>query len=297
MPKETKESRKIKKIKKSKSEHGEKNSEKDGGKNSEKNMKSKNEQDDKKNSEKNMKENNEKKESKKSENVKQEHRKRILITSALPYANGAIHLGHIVEYVQTDIYVRYLKLFNKNVKTVYVCADDTHGTPIQLNAQKQGVAPEQLIERYSAEHQKDFKDFLIEFDSYYSTNSRENKELSDEFFLKAKKRGHIYTKSMELSYCNVCERFLPDRFVRGTCPKCGAPDQYGDVCEKCNSTHKTTDLKNSYCAICKNLASRKKSEHYFFKLSNFQKKLKEWINNSQGIQKEIKHFLNDLLKK
>ncbi len=223
--------------------------------------------------------------------------KRILITSALPYANGSIHLGHIVEYVQTDIYVRYLKLFNRTAKTIYVCADDTHGTPIQLNAQKQGVTPEQLIEKYHKEHQKDFKDFLIDFDSYYSTNSRENKELADEFFLKAKKKGHIYTKDIELAYCDNCKRFLPDRFVRGTCPECSAPDQYGDVCEKCNSAYKTTDLKHPYCAVCKNSAVRKESEHYFFKLSDFQERLKDWINTNAGIQKEIKHFLNEWLKK
>jgi len=211
--------------------------------------------------------------------------KRILVTSALPYANGPIHIGHLVEYIQTDIFVRFLKLTGKDV--IYCCADDTHGAPIAINAEKEGIKPEKFIEKWFKEHVKDFKDFLIEFDSYYSTNSKENKKYCDIIFNAAKKKGYIYVKEIEHAYCDHCKRFLPDRYVKGKCPKCGAEDQYGDVCEVCNATYNTTDLINPHCTICGRKPTTKKSDHYFFKLSVFSKKLGKWI-----LSEHLKFFLD-----
>jgi methionyl-tRNA synthetase len=172
---------------------------------------------------------------------------KILVTSALPYANGSIHIGHLVEYIQTDIFVRFLKLIGEDV--IYCCADDTHGTPIEINANKLGITPEKLIEKYHQEHQEDFSKFFIEFDNYYSTNSEENKYYSDLIFNKLKDKNLIYTKDVENYYDEDEKRFLPDRFVKGKCPKCQAEDQYGDVCEKCNATYKPIDLIEPYSTI------------------------------------------------
>ncbi len=221
--------------------------------------------------------------------------KRILITAALPYANGSIHLGHMVEYIQADIYTRALKSFGR--KAVFVCADDTHGAPIEIKAASLNIKPEQLIAKYYEEHIKDFADFNIQFDSYYSTNSSENKEFSDYIFNKLKHAGHIYKKSIEVIYCQHCKRFLPDRYVKGTCPKCKAHDQYGDVCEKCGNTHKTTDLINPKCAVCGNIPEKKTSEHYFFKLSAYHDKLKRFFHTAQlqpEIVNSVSSFLEDL---
>ncbi len=215
--------------------------------------------------------------------------KRVLITSALPYANGPIHIGHLVEYIQTDIYSRFLKL--KGVKAVYVCADDTHGTPIEINARKLGIDPEELIAKYHDEHKKDFNDFHIKFDSYYTTNSDENKKFSDYVFNALKQKGLIYQKDVELTYCSHCKRFLPDRFVKGTCPKCGKEDQYGDVCEHCNTTYKPIDLIDPYCSICKNPPVRKISNHYFFKLSELSGELKKWLLSNKRLQQETRNFV------
>jgi methionyl-tRNA synthetase len=220
--------------------------------------------------------------------------KRIIVTSALPYANGPIHIGHLVEYIQTDIYVRFLKL--KGVDVVYCCADDTHGTPIELKAKELGISPEQLISDVYKEHVQDFSTFLIEFDSYYSTNSKENKQFSDLFFLRLKEKELVYIKEVEVTYCEFDKRTLPDRYVKGTCPKCGAPDQYGDVCEKCNATYKTTDLIHPYCTLCKNPPIRKKSNHYFFKLSSFSAQLGKWLTENENIQPETKNFALNWIK-
>ncbi len=215
--------------------------------------------------------------------------KRVFITSALPYANGSIHLGHLVEYIQTDIYARYRRLKGDNV--VYVCADDTHGTPIEINAMKQGIKPEELIERYHKEHIEDFSKFDIKFDIFYSTNSPENKYYSELFYKKLKENGYIYQKDIELHYCENDKRFLPDRYIKGKCPKCGAPDQYGDVCEKCNSTYDTSEVIDPYCVICGNKPIIKPAKHYFFKLSAFTKDLREFIENSEFLQDEIKNYV------
>jgi methionyl-tRNA synthetase len=219
---------------------------------------------------------------------------KILVTSALPYANGPIHIGHLVEYIQTDIFVRFLKLVGKDA--IYCCADDTHGTPIEIAAKKEGIIPEELIGRYHKEHLRDFTSFHIKFDSYYSTNSDENKKFSDLIFTKAKEKGLIYQKDVELTFCEKCGRFLPDRYVKGKCPKCGAEDQYGDVCEECNSTYKTVDLVEPYCTVCGTAPIRKISKHYFFKLSSFSDKLKKWLEHNKKLQPEIKNYVLNWIK-
>ncbi|MCH8004530.1 MAG: methionine--tRNA ligase [Nanoarchaeota archaeon] len=220
--------------------------------------------------------------------------KKIIITSALPYANGPLHVGHLVEYIQTDIFVRFLKLIGKDV--VYCCADDTHGAPIEIKADELGIKPEQLIAKFFKEHQEDFKNFHIEFDSYYTTNSKENKYFSDLFFERLKKKRLIYKKEIEVTYCEYCKRTLPDRYVKGKCPKCNAPNQYGDVCEVCNATYETVDLIEPYCVICRNKPIRKKSEHYFFKLSSLSDKLEKYINGNKNFQQEIKNFVLNWIK-
>lgn len=214
---------------------------------------------------------------------------KLVITSALPYANGPIHLGHLVEYIQTDVYVRFLRLAGEQV--IYCCADDTHGAPIEINAYKLGISPEELIARSYQEHTEDFDKFQISFDSYYSTNSPENKEFSDLIFSRLRERGDIYRKVVELSYCPKCQRFLPDRYVKGTCPRCGAPDQYGDNCEACNATYATTDLIGAYCAICKTAPVRRESEHYFFRLSSYSDRLRAWLTGNTNLQDEIKNYI------
>ncbi len=222
-------------------------------------------------------------------------KKRILVTSALPYANGPIHLGHMVEYVQADVFVRAQRLMNEDI--LFICADDTHGTPIEINAAKQGTSPEELIKKYYDEHTRDFSDFLISFDNYYTTNSPENKKYSDLFFTTLNEKGFIIQRIVELTFCETCSRYLPDRYVKGTCPKCRAQDQYGDVCEKCNAAYKTTDLINPYCANCGSIPVRKNSMHYFFKLSAFSKQLEEWLKSNQNLQEEAKNFVLEWIRK
>ena len=220
---------------------------------------------------------------------------KIVVTSALPYANGSIHIGHLVEYIQTDIFVRFLKLIGKDA--IYCCADDTHGTPIEIKATQLGIKPEELIAKFHKEHQKDFADFNIHFDSYYSTNSPENKKYADQIFLALKDKGLIYTKEVESFYDKKAKRYLPDRYVKGECPNCGAADQYGDVCEKCNSTHKPIDLINPYSTVSGEKPVRKKSMHYFFKLSSLSDKLENWFKSNKKLQPEIINYLQNWIKK
>lgn len=212
---------------------------------------------------------------------------RILITSALVYANGPVHIGHLVEYIQTNIYVRFLKLNGHNA--FYCGADDTHGTPIEINAAKQGVTPEEFIARWWKEHDEDYKRYGIIYDSYYTTHSPENQRYTELIFQRLNDAGYIYTKDVELTYCENCKRYLPDRYVKGICPKCGAKDQYGDVCEKCNATYSTTDLIEPYCSICGTKPIKKNSRHYFFKLNEFSSKLEEWLVNNKNLQPEIRN--------
>ena len=193
-------------------------------------------------------------------------RRRILVTSALPYANGAIHLGHLVEYIQTDIWVRFQKMRGHEVH--YVCADDTHGTPIMLRADAEGIGPRQLIERVWHEHKRDFDGFLIGFDNYYSTDSPENRAFCEDIYLQLKSRDLIAVRSVEQFYDPVKEMFLPDRYIKGECPKCGARDQYGDSCEVCGSTYSPTELKNPYSVVSGAKPERRASEHHFFRLSD-----------------------------
>ena len=203
--------------------------------------------------------------------------RKILVTSALPYANGSIHLGHLVEYIQTDIWVRFQKMQGHTVH--YVCADDTHGTPIMLRAEKEGITPEALIEGVHKEHSADFDDFLVGFDNYYSTNSDENKTLSQAIYKALKVNGKIATKTIEQFYDPVKNMFLPDRFIKGECPKCHAKDQYGDSCEVCGATYNPTELIGAYSAVSGAAPVRKETEHHFFKLSDCEAFLKEWTRS------------------
>jgi len=220
------------------------------------------------------------------------HPKRhILVTSALPYANGSIHLGHLVEYIQTDIWVRFQKMYGN--QCTYVCADDAHGTPIMLRAQSEGITPEQLIADTDKEHRADFAEFLIDFDNFHSTHSDENKELSQDIYTRLKKAGHIHSKTIKQAYDPEKEMFLPDRFIRGECPKCGTEDQYGDNCEACGSTYSPTDLINPVSAVSGATPIEKESEHYFFALGDFTAMLKDWVNTSGHVQTEITNKLNE----
>ena len=201
----------------------------------------------------------------------------ILVTSALPYANGSIHLGHLVEYIQTDIWVRFQKLRGNHC--YYVCADDAHGTPIMLRAQHEGITPEMLIARVYAEHCQDFADFSINFDNYHSTHSPENQYFASLIYTRLREKGHIHSEVIRQAYDPVKEMFLPDRFIRGECPRCGAKDQYGDSCEVCGATYNPTDLKNPVSAISGATPIEKDSEHFFVKLGDFEAMLREWTSS------------------
>ena len=216
--------------------------------------------------------------------------RKILVTSALPYANGGIHLGHLVEYIQTDIWVRFQKMQGNTVH--YVCADDTHGTPIMLRAEKEGITPEALIAKVHKEHYADFSEFLVEFDNYYSTNSPENKELASGIYKALKANGKIATKTIEQFYDPVKNMFLPDRFIKGECPKCHAKDQYGDSCEVCGATYNPTELINPFSAVSGAAPVRKETEHYFFKLSECSDFLRGWTR-SGTLQQEAANKMNE----
>ncbi len=202
-------------------------------------------------------------------------KRKIVVTSALPYANGALHLGHLVEYLQTDFWVRYQKMMGNDC--VYVCADDTHGTPIMIRARKEGITPEALINRSYRARVKEFGAFEMGFDLYGSTNCDENRALSESIYLRLKERGLISRRSVEQLYCEHCGMFLPGRFVKGTCPKCGAKDQYGDGCEVCNATYNANELVEPYCAVCGGKPVMRASEQLFFELEPFRDFLKAWI--------------------
>ena len=192
--------------------------------------------------------------------------RKILVTNALPYANGDIHLGHLVGYIQADIWVRYQRMRGHSVH--YVCADDTHGTPVMLRAEKENLTPEQLIARVHGEHLRDFTDFGVAFDNYHSTHSAENRAYAEDIYGKLKSAGFIDTRAIEQYYDPLKEMFLPDRFIKGECPKCGAADQYGDNCEVCGAAYAPTELKNPYSAVSGAKPVLRTSEHYFFRLSD-----------------------------
>ena len=205
-------------------------------------------------------------------------RRRILITSALPYANGPIHLGYLLEAVQTDIWARFQRL--RGHECYYVCADDTHGTPVMLRAQSLGITPEQLIEQVNEEHRRDLADMLISLDNFGSTHCAENKALCDQMYLAHRQAGYIDRRSVSQAYDEKAAMFLPDRYVKGICPVCSTPDQYGDSCEHCGSTYTPADLKNPISVVSGTTPVWRQSEHYFFKLSAFEKPLKSWVGSS-----------------
>jgi methionyl-tRNA synthetase len=219
--------------------------------------------------------------------------RQILVTSALPYANGQIHIGLLVEYIQTDIWVRFQRMRGHEVH--YVGADDTHGTPIMLRAEKEGITPKELIANVWKEHKRDFDDFLVSFDNYYSTDSAENKTLSEEIYIKLREAGLIEKRAIEQAYDPVKEMFLPDRFIKGECPKCGAKDQYGDSCEKCGATYAPTDLKNPFSVVSGATPIRKVSDHYFFKLSDprCESFLREWTQVKTPLQAEARNKMKE----
>lgn len=217
---------------------------------------------------------------------------KILVTSALPYANGPIHIGHAVEYIQTDIYVRFLRSCGKDV--VYFCADDTHGTPIELSAQKQGVKPEEFIAGIYALHKKDFEELGVSVDWFHSTNSPENRHYAELIYGRLKDKGDIEKREIEQAYCEHDKRFLPDRFIKGTCPNCKATDQYGDSCEKCGKAYSSTDLLDPKCSLCGTPPVRKNSTHLFFKLSKHEGFLREVLKRpgflNQGLATQLGSF-------
>lgn len=228
--------------------------------------------------------------------------RKILVTSALPYANGPIHLGHVLEGIQTDIWVRFQKAIGN--ECYFFCADDTHGTPVMLAARKEKITPEQLIDRVGREHYKDLTSFGIDYDNYDSTHSKANQEISKDIYLKLKENGHISKRSIEQAYCEKDLMFLPDRFIKGTCPNCNSKDQYGDNCEVCGATYNPKDLIDSHCALCGTPPVVKNSDHIFFKLGNFHKKtgqpdaafdLQSWVetsgavSESEGVKKKLKN--------
>jgi methionyl-tRNA synthetase len=220
-------------------------------------------------------------------------RRDILVTSALPYANGPIHLGHLLEYIQTDIWARYQKLRGENCH--YVCADDAHGTAIMLRAEREGITPEQLIERIQKEHEQDFAGFLVKFDNYYSTHSEENREFSTYIYERLRDSGHIATRTITQAYDPEKGMFLADRFIKGTCPKCKAPDQYGDNCEACGATYTPMELIEPQSVHSGATPEERDSEHYFFTLPDMADFLHEWTR-SGALQPQMANKLAEWLE-
>ncbi|MDE2306208.1 MAG: methionine--tRNA ligase [Gammaproteobacteria bacterium] len=217
-------------------------------------------------------------------------KRRILVTSALPYANGPIHLGYLLEAVQTDVWVRFQRL--RGHECHYVCADDTHGTPIMLKAQAEGISPEALIGAVHAEHRRDLADMLISLDNFGSTHSDETRAACNRAYLALRERGHIEKRVIRQAYDATAKMFLPDRYVKGNCPNCGAADQYGDSCEVCGATYSPSDLKNPLSVVSGTPPVERDSEHYFFRLSGFESRLKEWMAGG-AVQRSVAHKLEE----
>ena len=218
------------------------------------------------------------------------NKREILVTSALPYANGPIHIGHLLEYIQTDIWARFQRLVGNDC--YYVCADDAHGTPVMLKAQAAGIEPEQLIAEMYDAHVRDFKSFHIRFDNYHSTHSDENRDISIQIYQCAKEKGYIEKRKIRQAYDKTAEMFLPDRYIRGECPRCGAAEQYGDCCEVCGATYNAVELVNPVSVISGDKPVLRESEHYFFKLSMLEDRLKSWLS-SDRVQSGIKNKLDE----
>ena len=219
--------------------------------------------------------------------------RKIVVTSALPYANGPIHIGHLVEYLQTDMWVRFHKMCGS--ECLYFCADDTHGTPVMIRARDERVEPEELIKRIHSEHVKDFEDFSVEFDNYYSTHSEENRQFSNLIYNCAVANDSIAKKEIKQAYCEKCDMWLPDRYIRGICPRCKAEDQYGDSCDACGTTYQPTELIDPACANCGTPPMRKKSVHYFFKLDEYGDRLRKMIDAGH-VQKSVTNKLDEWFK-
>ena len=219
--------------------------------------------------------------------------RRLFVTSALPYANGAIHLGHLVEYIQTDVWVRFQKMLGHEVH--YICADDTHGTPIMLRAEAEAISPEALIARVLGEHKRDFAGFHVAFDNYYTTHSAETRALSEDIYLKLKAGGLIAVRSVEQFFDPVKQMFLPDRFIKGECPVCHTKDQYGDACENCGTHYNPTDLIEPYSVVSGAKPVRKNSDHYFFRLSDpkCREFLERWTQAGDHLQEEAKNKIRE----
>jgi methionyl-tRNA synthetase len=226
-------------------------------------------------------------------------KRQILVTSALPYANGPIHIGHLVEYIQTDIWVRFQKLAGN--RCIYICADDTHGTAIMISAKKAGVSEEAFIARMNEEHQRDFAGFQIAFDNYGSTNSPENRELCGQFWKSLRAAGLVVEKDVSQLFDPVANTFLADRFVKGTCPKCKSPNQYGDSCEKCQSTYTPADLIDPVSTLSGAKPELRSAKHLFVELEKLHPFLTEWTQSGKHLQDEVAnylkgHFLGDPLR-
>jgi methionyl-tRNA synthetase len=223
-------------------------------------------------------------------------KRQIVMTCALPYANGPIHLGHMLEHIEADIYSRFQKM--RGHECIFICADDTHGTPIMIKAREQKITPEELIKKSYDEHQRDFKDFSIGFDHYGSTNSEENKKLCELFFERMKAKNHVHKKPIEQLFCEHDKMFLPDRFVKGICPKCNSADQYGDSCDVCGATYSPQDLKSPGCSLCGTPPVKKASDHIFFKLNGFKDYLQEWLpkHTSLEVSKKMMEWFNEDLR-
>ena len=219
-----------------------------------------------------------------------EPQRKIFVTSALPYANSSIHIGHLLEAIQTDIWVRFQKL--RGHDCLYICADDAHGTPIMLSADQQGITPEQLIARLHAEHQRDYAGFEIGFDNFYTTHSEENREVTEAIYARLDAAGHIKRRTIKQFFDPVKEMFLPDRYIRGECPFCHAQDQYGDSCESCNRTYTPTDLINPVSSISGAAPVEKESEHFFFDLPAFEAVLRDWVGAGH-LQPEVANKLDE----
>lgn len=217
--------------------------------------------------------------------------RRILVTNALPYANGPIHLGHLLGYIQADIWVRAMRSMGHQV--TYVCADDAHGTAIMLRAQANGITPEQQIAQVQREHERDFAGFGVAFDHYHSTHSQENRLRAQEIYLKNRDAGHISTRPVQQLFDPEKGLFLADRFIKGECPKCGTPDQYGDACESCGTTYNATELKNPYSTLSGATPVLKESDHYFFKLPDFNDYLKQWTRSPNRLPVSIANKLDE----
>lgn len=216
--------------------------------------------------------------------------KKILVTCALPYANGSIHLGHMLEHIQADVWVRYQRMRGHEVN--FICADDAHGTPIMLKAQQLGITPEQMIGEMSQEHQTDFAGFDISYDNYHSTHSDENRELSELIYTRLKENGFIKNRTISQLYDPEKGMFLPDRFVKGTCPKCKSPDQYGDNCEVCGATYSPTELIDPKSVVSGATPVMRESEHFFFDLPSFSEMLQAWTR-SGALQEQVANKMQE----